>query len=69
MALADRRELSRLTLQVERDLVTQRRLTTLLTAANTTLRHRRLELRNLNNRVTRGAERTHRRSVTDKNHP
>jgi hypothetical protein len=69
MTLADRRELSRMTLQVERDLLTRTRLKILLTAANTTLRHRRQALRTVTARIARGAERTDRRSVADKDNP
>jgi len=52
VSIADRAERTRLVLQIERDLVTEARLRTLLTAAQTTLATHRRELRTLERRFS-----------------
>jgi len=52
VSIVDRAERTRLVLQIERDLVTEARLRTLLTAAQTTLATHRRELRTLERRFS-----------------
>jgi len=51
--MTDRAKLTRLVLQVERDVLAQAQLRMLLTAADTTVAGRRQELRNLKARMAR----------------
>ena len=53
MATTDRAELSRLILQIERDLLSQAHLRTLLTAAGATVAGHRRELRTIEARLKR----------------
>jgi hypothetical protein len=53
MNRTNRSEFKRLILQIERDLLAETHLRTLLAAANTTLAGRRLELRAIESRIKR----------------
>jgi hypothetical protein len=53
LSMTDRAEFSRLTLQLERDLVAQAHIREILTAADTTVADRRREMRNLRARMAR----------------
>jgi hypothetical protein len=54
MAMTDRAEFTRLILQIERDLLSQAQLRTLLTAAGAAVADHRRELRRIEARLTRG---------------
>jgi hypothetical protein len=57
MAITDRVELKRLTLQIERDLLAQAQLRTLLTAADSTIADHRQNLRDVKTRIRRSDRR------------
>jgi hypothetical protein len=56
MATTDRAEFSRLILQIDRDLMDQARLRTLLTAADTTVANHRQELHTVEARIKRAKD-------------
>ena len=63
MLIPDRTEFSRLTLQIERDLLAQKRFRMLTAVASATLRDHRHELRTLSARIRRVAKRNHTRLI------